>query len=470
MLDSSRLGNRGRNPPDTSLAARLLRATGYLIPALYGVLPGSPVAAQGAVAAGSGLGTSASAAQSWLERQITPNRVVPDPDASRRGLAVSYDISPQKLPSGFHRSATYDDALVALVFQINRDWDRAAFTLHALARLVRSDGSLWFSYNTANNWPTEADHESALVRAGTVSWVGYALTFYVAHAPARSGNAAAARERAFFVATASRLADYLLSLQVNDPHDPRDGLLRLGYGKLTLAFDAATRTVVERYVEGPALGISTENNIAAWFFLRQLAAVTADARQSQAAAAIARGLMRSAWNDGLGQFIEGFGGGGEPDSAKALDCASLGALFLLARGESERAARALAAAERYYASQSGAATGYRPYAEGPVYGDSAVGGFFFPDNPRRQWRELPLVWSEGSLQVAFANLRLGRAARARQVTLGIRPLQEMNGGVRYASMDLPFVMTDAVSVAGSAWLILVTRALGGDALARQIWR
>jgi hypothetical protein len=37
-------------------------------------------------------------------------------------------------------------------------------------------------------------------------------------------------------------------------------------------------------------------------------------------------------------------------------------------------------------------------------------------------------------------------------------------------MDLPFEMTDAASVAGSAWLILVTRALVGDSLARQIWR
>ncbi len=472
MLDPTRLGDRGRNPPDPRPAVRLLRVSRCLVPTLCAVLQAAPLAGQRVVAAGGPLGDWAAAAQSWLERQITPNRVVPDPDASRRGLAVSYDISPKTLPSGFHRSATYDDALVALVFQLHGDWDRAAFTLHALARLVRSDGSLWFTYNTANNWPTENDHESALVRAGTVSWVGYALTFYVAHAPLRSGDPAGARERAFFVATARRLADYLVSLRVKAPHDPRDGLLRLGYGTLTLAFDSQTRTVVERYREGPAPGISTENNIAAWFFLRQLAAVTGDARWSEAAAAIARGLELSAWNDGLGQFIEGFDAGGVPDSARALDCASLGALFLLARGERAKAARALATAERYYASKSGGgtATGYRPYADRPIYQDSAVGKLFFPQDPHRQWRELPLVWSEGSLQVALAYLRLGHASRARQITLGMRPLLEENGGLRYASMDLPFEMTDAASVAGSAWLILVTRALVGDSLARQIWR
>jgi hypothetical protein len=172
----------------------------------------------------------------------------------------------------------------------------------------------------------------------------------------------------------------------------------------------------------------------------------------------------------LGQFIEGFDSAGAPDSARALDCAALGALFLLARGERAKAARALATAERHYRSKSGAATGYRPYADRPIYEDSAVGRFFFPDDPRRQWRELPLVWSEGSLQVALAYVRLGRASRARQIALGMRPLLEESGGLRYASMDLPFEMTDAASVAGSAWLILVTRALGGDSLARQIWR
>jgi len=470
MLDPTWLGDSGRNPPDPSPAAWLFRLIHCLAPTLCVVLHGAPLAGQGAAAAVGPLGPWAATAQLWLEGRITPNRVVPDPDASRRGLAVSYDISPKTFPSGFHRSATYDDALVALVFQLHRDWDRAAFTLHALARLVRSDGSLWFTYNTANNWPSESDHESALVRAGTVSWVGYALTFYVAHAPLRSGDPAGARERAFFLATAKHLADYLVSLRVQAPRDPRDGLLRLGYGTLTLAVDSQTRTVIERYREGPAPGISTENNIAAWFFLRQLGTVTGEARWTDVAAAIARGLLRSAWNDGLGQFMEGFASTGAPDSARALDCASLGALFLLARGERQKAARALASVERYYRSTSGTATGYRPYSDRPVYEDSAVGRLFFPDAPRRQWRELPLVWSEGSLQVAFAYLRLGRATRARQIALGLRPLLGENGGLRYASMDLPFEMTDAASVAGSAWLILVTRALGGDSLARQIWR
>src|SRR5260370_15134677 len=158
MLVPAGLGARGGSPPDPRPAGRLLRVSRCLVPTLCAVRQAAPLAGQRAVAAGGPLGDWAAAAQSWLERQITPNRVVPDPDASRRGLAVSYDISPKTFPSGFHRSATYDDALVALVFQLHGDWDRAAFTLHALAPLGRSERSLRFPYTTANNWPA-ANHQ-----------------------------------------------------------------------------------------------------------------------------------------------------------------------------------------------------------------------------------------------------------------------------------------------------------------------
>jgi hypothetical protein len=396
--------------------------------------------------------------------------VVPDPDESRRGLLISYDLTPTQFPSGFHRSASYDDAVAALAFLATGDRDRAAFTLHALTRLVRPDGSLWFAYNTANNWPTEDDHENALVRTGAVAWVGYALTLYVTHAPARRANPSDTRERALFLATAKRLATYLLSLAVREPSDPRDGLLRLGYGSIALVYDSAARNVIELYGDRPATGISTENNIVAWFFLRRLGALTEDTVFRHAADRIGHALLARAWSERMGQFNEGFGAAGAPDSNKALDCASLGALFLVAQGEAEKASRALDAAERYYASRSGDAGGYRPYADRAIYDDSAVSRFFFPGNPQKQWNDLPLVWSEGSWQVALAYVRLGRPERAREIARGLRALQEKTGGVRYASMELPFEMANAPSVAGSAWLILVSRALSGDSIARAILR
>ncbi|HEX2646734.1 MAG TPA: hypothetical protein VHO95_05875, partial [Candidatus Dormibacteraeota bacterium] len=100
----------------------------------------------------------------------------------------------------------------------------------------------------------------------------------------------------------------------------------------------------------------------------------------------------------------------------------------------------------------------------------AVGRVFFPERPRTEWRELPLVWSEGSLQVALAYLRLGQPEAARRIVRGVEALQERSGGVRYASLDVPYEMSNVPSVAGSAWLILVERALGGDALALEVLR
>ncbi|MBP1766756.1 MAG: hypothetical protein H6P98_871 [Candidatus Aminicenantes bacterium] len=406
----------------------------------------------------------------WLLSQVTPNLLVPDPDPSRRGLAVSYGLSPEKFPQGFHRSAVYDDALAALAFLVLDDRDRAAFILHALARLVRADGSLWFGYNTANDWPSEADHDSALVRAGALSWVGYALAFYLAHQPPCAGDRGCERERAFFLRTAVRLGEYLLSLQVSDAQDLRDGLVRLGFGQIELAYKPDINKVVEIYTDGPYPGISTENNISAWFFLRQLGVLTGEARWTRAAERIRAGLLRAAWDDPIDQFIAGFRPDGSPDHTKALDCLSWGAIFFAAAGDPEKARRSLAVVDSRYAARDGESVGFRPYSDTPIYEDPGVGRFFFPDHPRRKWLDLPLVWSEGTLGVALANLRFGRPEQARRLLEGLRPLQPKGGGLIYASRDLPFLMWSAPGAASAAWLILVIEALSGNPLAQEIWK
>jgi hypothetical protein len=412
----------------------------------------------------------ASASDFWLRGKVIPNAVLPAPEPTRRGLLLSYEFSPEKFPRLFHRSATYDDALAALTFLTLSERERAASTLDALARLVRPDGSLWFSYNTADDWPSEANHDTALVRTGAVAWVGYAFTFYLKHSPPCNGDRGCARERAFFLATAVRLAKYLLTLQVDDQTDARDGLLRLGYGTINLAYSLKEKNIVERYLDEPAKGISTENNISSWFFLRQLAELTGETAWSHAADRIKHGLLQHLWSDALGQFNEGFASNGSLDSNKALDCASWGALFLLATGETEKAQKALDATENYYATRDGDAIGYRPYSDSPVFENPEVGRFFFPDDAHKQWRSLPIVWSEGTLGVALARLRLGQAERARQVVMGLSPLKLANGSLRCATLELPFQMADVPCVAASAWFVLVAAALSHNPLAEAMWK
>ena len=343
--------------------------------------------------------------------------------------------------------------------------------MHALARLIRPDGSLWFSYNTLNSWPDESYHESAIVRAGAIAWVGYAYTFYLIHAPpCSSDDRGCGRERAFFRESAVRLAEYLLSLRVEDPSDSRFGLMRLGYGTIELEYRKESDEVIEVYLDEPALGISTENNISAWFFLRQLGQLTGETRWIKSADQIRQSLLRAAWNQELGQFNRGFHARGEADTVKALDCASWGTLFLLAGGEREKARRTLEAIEAYYPAQDADALGYSPYFDFPIFKASEVGEYFFPGNPRLEWRDFPLVWSEGTLGVALARLRMGQTQRAGKVVEGLRSLQAEGSGLRYASREVPHQLADVPSVAASAWLVLVAENMAGNNLAQEFWR
>jgi len=54
--------------------------------------------------------------------------------------------------------------------------------------------------------------------------------------------------------------------------------------------------------------------------------------------------------------------------------------------------------------------------------------------------------------------------------MGLQPLQVENGGLRYASREVLFQMSDAPSVGASTWLLFVAKALAGNSLAEQIWR
>lgn len=410
--------------------------------------------------------------QKWLAGQVAPNTIVPAPDSTRRRLLVSYgSADPDKPEPGADHSYTYDDALGALAFTISGDQDAASYTLDALARLIRADGSLWFAYSTAESWPDESDHDSAMIRAGALGWVGYAFTFYLSNTPAcPPDDPGCIRQRAALKAAAERLAAYLTSLEATEPENPAHGLLRQGSGNIRLVYHPEKNDVLEDYEDVPARGFSTENNISSWFFLRAIGEQTGDTRWISAANRIRDALLRVAWDKELGQFDQGFTPGGQRDSVRALDCASWGALFLLANGETEKAREALGNAERYYASRDGDAAGYRPYFDDHIFPGFEVGRFYYPDNPRKQWRELPLVWSEGSLGVALAYLRSGQPDRARKIIDGLHPLQVPSSGLRYATRAIPHQMTDAPSIAGSAWLVFVAEALKANPLAERFWK
>jgi hypothetical protein len=395
----------------------------------------------------------------WLRGQLVPNAHVTVPDPNRRGLILSYAPGAGR-PGPLHRkSFVYDAGLSATAFALAGDPAAAARLLQALGRVQRPDGSFWFAYNADDGWPAEDDHDMAVVRAGATAWAGHGFVAYL-EAHAGDGGPRARRERALLLATARRIGDFLLGLQVAEPGAGR-GLLRGGRGRVALAAAPDGRGVSEIYEDRPIRWVSTEHNISSFFFLGGLARLTGEPRYATAAQAIRDGLLGTLWQDDLGQFAQGVEESGRLDRTLALDCASWGALFLLAAGEPARAARAVETAERVYRVVDRGVAGHRPYHDKLVY-EPAVGRVLLPEAPEARWRDLDVVWTEGSLGVALARLRLGDAARAREIVASVLRLRE-GDGIRLASRDVPFELAGRPSAAATAWHVLVELSLRAPA-------
>ena len=147
-----------------------------------------------------------------------------------------------------------------------------------------------------------------------------------------------------------------------------------------------------------------EHNIDAYFFFRDLGRLTGDTRYTEAAERIRRGLLTT-WEDEAGQFIRGIKGNQVLDTALPLDGASWASLFLFSIGERSKAERCLQTIEHYFGSRSEGMRGYRPYYAENVYETAAVNAYFYPEDPGKRWRDVDIVWGEGSLGVAAAYIK-----------------------------------------------------------------
>ncbi len=354
------------------------------------------------------------------------------------------------------RFAVYDSALVVLVLLRSGQRSRAGSILRGLAALQGSDGSLPFSFVGR-----EVDAARGYVRAGAVAWIGYAAVEYVNAEP--GGDA---REDALRLA--HRAAAYLLSRQVNDPADARDGLVRGGAG--VLAYEAVGDDVKEILRPGAIPWVSTEHNVDAFFFLRALARVSGTPAYTLGAARVAAGLRR-AWRDDVGQLARGIGPGGEKDPVRALDCASWGAVFLDATSDRARAEASFATSDDAYAAKDArtGVRGHRAQADGPVLEDALLMSRFASKLPARTWDHLDAVWPEGGAGVALAAWRLGHRARAKEILAALEPLRAPSGALPTFTVEVPFVFDTGPSVAGTAWVELVRFELGRAPEQPTLW-
>lgn len=445
-----------------------MRRSGILL--LPGVLIGvSLLASPAALAQSPSVEQMEAAAVQWLAGQMVPNQAVPSPEASRRRLLLSYRV-PADDPAHryiYGRSAVYDDALGAIAFTMAGRYREAEYLLGALTRLVRADGGLWFTYNTQNDWPGESDHEGAIVRTGAVAWVGYALTYYLQARSLESPKFASEDPLGIRLRkSAQSIAGHLLAQQVPAGPDPRAELLTGGTGSSVLAFPNGAAGPTEVPSGAPVEWVSTEHNIDAWYFLRDLGRLTADARYSEAAERI-RTRVLALWSETDGQFIQGIHENRTPDTALPLDTASWGALFLLSQGRDAQARRCLEVMESRFAVRVANLRGYRPYGSEPVYTDARVNAFYYPP-AGRLWSDLPLVWGEGSFGAAAAYIRAGRTDQARGIMESLAGLA-VDGGFRYASIPVPHQFSDYPSVASTAWFLIAAQMMRGTPAGGLFW-
>lgn len=339
----------------------------------------------------------------WLVNQNNPLATGIQPILSRQGLLVSYTIPPGDPLAPFltGRSYTYDNAVGAVSFLLQGQSTNARTVLFALQRLMASNGTLGFSYQINSNWM------DGRVRTGTLAWVGYAMALYQRMTGDNS-----------FQANAEKIAVYLKGLQVSS-------------GSLKGGPDVSWR--------------STEHNIDAYFFYRELYRVTRKSTYQSTAAQVKNSLLTRHWvatSSTSGHFLQGIG-----DSTPALDANSWGAIFLWATGRNTQANQALQYVESMFKNTQ------------TIPGSSVRVTGYAPDSARRT------VWLEGTLGVAVARQRLGQVTTAAGILDNVYKVQttwqsqgKWRGALpyalpRYKNLDGD-TFSDLESTASTGWLLV----------------
>ena len=210
-----------------------------------------------------------------------------------------------------------------------------------------------------------------------------------------------------------------------------------------------------------------EHNIDSYFFLRDLHRITDKKEYQDAAGRIKKGLLRL-WSERDGQMIRGIKGDGKVDAALPLDGASWASMFLSSIGEAKKAQRCLLTIQESFSLYYEGILGYRPYYAENVYDDKMVNAHYFPENPVKRWKDLEIIWVEGSLGVAAANLKAGNRAEAYEIVKAMLPLH-VDGGFRYATQAVPYQFTVHPSVASTAWFVITIEIMKNNQINALFW-
>lgn len=358
-----------------------------------------------------------------------------DPDYGYEGE------TPDPLQPGYRleqRSWIYDDAVAALAFIQDGEPRRAASILSELESQQAEDGSLPFSLDVYLGQVAENYR-----RSGALAWVGTAAVEY---------------ERATgdtqFRTFADQLADYLCSLQVTagngfEANDPRYGSVLGGVGWYDEAYN---------YYDTPVDWASTEHNIDAYFFLRDLGYLEDDLTYANAAVLIKESLLLNHWDPEEGHFYQGVSPEG-PDPGEALDLGTWGGLFLQAIGETAKAESSLEFAEKFEVSGKSIVKSFLPIAFNQTYASPETISGYQPYRESEGYEAPPSVaWAEGTWGAILLKNRLNEDATEDVASMETMQEGDPRGGfvqVTEGRRSLPYEFHVWPAVAGTAWAALV---------------
>jgi hypothetical protein len=409
-------------------------------------------------------------AVAWLKSQIVPNSIVKEPTQDRRNLLISYKVpkNSEVYRYVFSKASLYDNALAIIAFSMAGELGLAERIIEAASRILSPDNDLWFTFNTHNSWPNKDDHAGAIVRSGASAWLGYAIVYYLKTRLVENPKLLQQDNQAMnHLKIAQSIADRILARQIKDQGDLRYGFFTGGEGRYSYRKSVERKGVEEYFIPGPVPWVSVEHNIDIFFFLRDLARISGDKQYQSAATLLKQSILQRAWNETLRQFNRGQRLDGA-DPVQALDCASWGAMFLQAVGQQTQAEASLKTASNYLV-QTGGTRGHKPYINLLLYEGRTVNALFLPDDPQKNWNDLPLIWPEGSLGVVMAQIKMGGRREAVKLLESILKLQDSEGGLPYATENLRFQFSQDPSVAGTAWLVMVISALEDENIQNLFW-
>lgn len=405
-------------------------------------------------------------AVSWLSAQQVPNKVVPKPVRKNFILSYKHDPKDPDYKYIYSKSSLYDNALAIIAFSMVGN-DNKAFALIQSIKETSKDGHFYFNYNTNNMWPNVKDRHGAVTRNGASAWMGYAIAYFLKLRVLKDKKFKESKQYKETLAYLVKVIEEIKEFEITSKKDPRQGLIRGGYGQYKLEINKKTKRVSENFYDRPIEWVSIEHCMDFYFLLKE--AVALGLKQYEKSLEFyKKALVKNFWNEKTKQFNRGYGKKGK-DEVEALDASSWGALYLYSIGDLEKAIEALGKAKAYE-NWEDPAKGHRPYINVRVYEDYHINKHYYPKDANKTWNDLPISWYEGTFGVVLAELKVKGVSKSLDIQFrNLIEKQNEDGSFVYATKEIPFQFSNKPSVASTAWFIIAASSYLVPELRESFW-